>query len=608
MGSSLSIRAILTWILAGVALLLLAILGCTLAIDAGLLRRPLIALLVADTHRPINVDGSLEAHLFSRHPHLVAQHVRIGNPSWMAAGITASVDRLTLDLAIPGSSSLVRVEGLMLEGATLSLVRNADGHANWQLSDLPGGDGPPLIRRLSMPQAHATLSDARRHLAFEGVVSADSRTGADGLSQLRISGSGELNQVKVEFETLSDPLASASRQLPYHFSFSERSRSSHLSGRGSLARAFDFDHLQTAFTAAGANLKDLYALVGVSLVNTGDYQLSGTLERRDALSTFNELSVTSGMSDVSGTLSVDSSGDRPRLSGELHARVLRLADLGVHAPRHESADARPSPLLLSDSALDPDALRHGEANFKFSVASFEATRLALHKVSGTLTVDHGILALSPLTGEVLDGKFSGRWQLDATSDDPLDAIELNFKQLQIGHLDHPASGNPRFDAQLNASVSVTGHGSSLHQIGASANGSITARLLNGTLRQSLVEMSGLDMRAVGLMLSRNQQQAQIQCGAANFQAHDGTLSTDDLLVETDAVRITGAGSAHLDTEALHLELQGHPKQTRLLRVKAPLLIEGTLLHPHGGLGAPKSLRIIDPGSSRTVDCASLLAN
>jgi AsmA family protein len=124
----------------------------------------------------------------------------------------------------------------------------------------------------------------------------------------------------------------------------------------------------------------------------------------------------------------------------------------------------------------------------------------------------------------------------------------------------------------------------------------------------LAELSGMDLRGLGLTLAKSQQDTEVRCGAANFEAHDGTLSTDDLLIETDQVRITGEGTAQLDTEALHLALRGHPKETRFLRVKAPVLIGGTLLHPHFGLEQPKSLQLIDRGSTIVVDCQSLLAH
>lgn len=608
MASASSLRRVLIGILAGTSVLLLIGVMAALALDAGYLRRPLIAWLATTTGRHIEVAGHLQSHLLARHPYVVAEQVTIGNPSWMPSGTTARIDRLTLELAILANGRLLRIERLALEGARLSLVRNADGNANWQLTNQPDGDALPLIRNLSIPAAQATLADARRHLNFEGLVSVQDRPDRSGVAWLQIAGHGRLNDTAVDFETISDPLTSASRRRPYRFSFAERSHHSRLSGHGMLTHAFDFDHLQTHFEAAGENLKDLYSLAGVSLINTGSYHLSGTLERRDTLSIFKDLAVNSGDSDVSGSVSVDGSGKRPSLSGDLHSNVLRLADLGQRAAPQESAAQPLSPFLLSDATLKPDAVRHGEAKITFQVQRLDTTRLSLHQVAGTLSIDHGILTVSSLNAQLLDGQLHGRWQMNATSDNPFDTVDLQLEHLQIGQLDHASKSGPRYEGLLNAQVNITGHGSSVHQIGSSAEGRISAQLLSGTLRQSLAELTGMDLKGVGLSLTRSRQQEPIRCGVANFAARDGTLTTDDLVIDTDDVRINGEGSVRLAPEALHLELRGHPKQTRLLRLKAPVLISGTLLHPHVGLESPKSLQLIDRGSDKIVDCQALLAH
>src|SRR5450759_5306429 len=88
-------------------------------------------------------------------------------------------------------------------------------------------------------------------------------SGAGGLQSLRLEGRGQLNGRAASFEITGDPLAAASHKRPYHFAFDERSSGSRLTGRGSLARPFDFDLLDTTFDAAGTDLKDIYFLTGV---------------------------------------------------------------------------------------------------------------------------------------------------------------------------------------------------------------------------------------------------------------------------------------------------------------------------------------------------------
>jgi hypothetical protein len=354
---ALSLRRAIVWTLCVTAAVLFVAMGTAAAFDAGYLRQPILRLLAAKVGRRIQVDGPLQARIFSWHPHVMAENVTIGNPSWMPVGEMAHIDRLTLDLSIPGDHHWLRVDQLVLDGASLNLTRAPDGRANWQLknSDQQGGKSL-LIRSLSMLNAHAILDDERRHLRFDGRVWAQSQP--DATAPLRIDGAGQLNATTIHFEVLSDPLTSARHDQPYRFSFDERSSTSRLSGHGALSRAFSFDALETSFEAGGENLKDLYALIGIKLINTGRYQLSGKLTRRGTLTTIDELVATSGISDVSGRIRVDTLQQRPTLNAELRSKILRLSDLGERAAHPTAA---PRQYLLSTAALNPVGVRHGDA-------------------------------------------------------------------------------------------------------------------------------------------------------------------------------------------------------------------------------------------------------
>ena len=50
-------------------------------------------------------------------------------------------------------------------------------------------------------------------------------------------------------------------------------------------------------------------------------------------------------------------------------------------------------------------------------------------------------------------------------------------------------------------------------------------------------------------------------------------------MDTGPVLIMGEGRIHLDSEELDLTLRGYPKGVRLLRLEAPILVQGPLTHP-----------------------------
>ena len=613
--------------IAAVAVVLVAIVGLAVAVDSGHFRGPLIRFMTARAGRPVKFDGAFHAHVLSLHPQIVAERVTIGSPPWRPAGPAAEIEKVTLVVEMPWFGRSFTIDKLVLEGAALHLVRDSTGHANWQWTDpAKGGNRLPIIHSLSMPGAHVDLDDALRHLRFQGTVSAHEAKGTQALRLLQIEGQGLLNGRAATFAINGAPLASASHAKPYRFTFDERSSGSRLSGSGVLPQPFNFAMVDTTFEAAGADLKDLYYLTGVTLLNTGGYRLSGQSVRRGTHSMFNNLVVTSGQSDVRGTVSIETSSGRPVIDADLNSQLLRVADFGARAAGRESQATR-APLLLSDASFKPATARRSDGVVNFHARRVEVGRVPLRAVAARMTMDHGILVAMPLSGEVYEGKFTAHVKIDATTDDPAADLDLKLTNLQLGQWVRKDEDLPAAEGLLRARVVIAGRGTSLHQIAASANGTVTAVLPQGTLRDSLAELTGIDLRGIGLALTQKARQTAVRCAVASFLAHDGNLEAQSLVVDTDSVLITGGGNIHLDSEAIDLDLHGHPKGWRLFRLRSPLLVRGTLSHPSASIQSSNTvvqvaaavalgvlltplasvLAFVDPGLAKDADCAGLLA-
>jgi uncharacterized protein involved in outer membrane biogenesis len=633
MKSAWIIRPVLRWALRVLAILcvLIAMLIAAVAlVDANHFRAPLARFIAKRTGREIRIEGTLTAHLLSLTPRVSAERVAIGNPPWMPPGPTAEFGRLSLSFELLALfSHAFVIDTLDLHAATLHLARDADGRANWQAHD-PGkriGEGPPLIHSLSMLEARVELDDRRRHLKFNGTISAQDAPAVAGTRPLRIDGSGDLNGHAASFVVDADSLATVKRGQAYHFAFDEHSSGSHLSGRGALPRPFDFHALDTTFEAQGEDLKDLYFLTGVTLPNTGAYRLSGRLVREGMHFQFSNLVASSGRSDVRGTLSIETSSGRPKLDADLHSQLLRPADLGERAAGR-AAPAAAKPLLLSDAALPLTGIRSNDAVVRLHVAGFEAGRVTLHALAAQVAIDHGVLSVTSLSAAFPQGRISGRVKFDATGTVPAADLDLRIVDLALNQFDRKGTGEPPLDGVLQARLTLKGNGSSLHELVANANGVMTAVLPHGAIRASFAELTGIDVsRALGLMLKKDHKETTVRCGIASFQIHKGIMAEQSLVFDTDSVLITGTGTVHLDSEALDLAIRGQPKGWRLVRLRSPVLVRGTLAHPSIALEVRNTalqageavalgivltpiasvLAFVDPGLAKDADCAALIA-
>jgi AsmA-like C-terminal region len=207
-----------------------------------------------------------------------------------------------------------------------------------------------------------------------------------------------------------------------------------------------------------------------------------------------------------------------------------------------------------------------------------------------------------------EGKITARIEFNAKTDTPKASVDLRIANIRLGQFARKDPSQPPIDGLLQGRLDLSGRGRSLRDMAAKADGTVTLILPQGAIRASLAELTGLDFRGLGLMLTKNKEDTPIRCGVARFQAHDGTLTSQTFVIDTDPVLITGGGTIQLGSQALDLEIQGHPKQLRVLRLSAPLSVQGTLTHPSVSLEkGQRKFKLIDPGHAKDADCGALLA-
>ena len=257
--------------------------------------------------------------------------------------------------------------------------------------------------------------------------------------------------------------------------------------------------------------------------------------------------------------------------------------------------------------ISPNVLHVEGAAVKYHADRVEVGRLPFEGVSVDATIGRDILTVAPLLARLSGGRVEAHLTLDGTLEVPTANVDFRVTDLQLGQLVHKDMAPPSVEGIVGARVRITGKGRSVHQIAASANGTLTAQMPLGALRKSFAEATDVDLRALGLLLTKNQQDVPIRCAVAHFKAADGTLTAQDMVIDTDPVMISGAGQIHLDSESLDLSVHGNPKSLRLLRLRTPMLIQGTLAHPVVHFPVKGSrLMLADPGRGKDVDCAALL--
>jgi AsmA family protein len=602
------------------------------------------------TGRPVSIAGAVSVHLLTFNPELSVEGLAIANPQWAAKPDMLNVKKFDATLSL---KSLLRFHLIFpqvtIDTPAIDVERDSSGRANWDLSGAGKGRAKrtaqaplhiPVIQQLNL--THGTLSavDRVRKLTFDGQVSVAETANSADSHALKLRGSGKLNGKPFQLSIDGEPLIGVQPSKPYGFETSVTAADIKLSAHASIAHPFDLAAVQASFHVSGSDLADVYYLTGLALPNTPPYDVSGTLVRDKLLFKVDDLHGKLGSSDISGNVSIDTGLERPKLTANLVSKQLNLADLaaplGTEAtPARKSntlataapAAAPPPALLLPNADLQVQRVRGMDADVHFEAASVTTSKMPMNKVRFHLTLDNGKIALDPLAFALPQGEFAGTVTIDAQGATPQTSIDMKLSNVDLSQFKSKTGKDAPLNGELLGRIKLHGSGTSVHKTAADADGDITLVIPKGEMREAFAELTGIDLsRGLGLILTKNEQKTEVRCGVANFKADNGDLQATTLLIDTTNVLVTGQGRIDLKDETLDLSLRGQPKKVRILRLRTPIMLRGTLLQPKIGVQAGKVaaqtggavalatlltpvaalLAFVDGGLAKDANCAALV--
>jgi uncharacterized protein involved in outer membrane biogenesis len=574
--------------------------------DWNYLRGPISRFASMRTGREIAILGDLDVNALSLQPSATVRKIRIGNAAWAGKAPMAEVERLDVQIKVlpllVGRVDLVRLE---LTKPNATLVRDRQGRSNWDFSNGKKKSKEPFrmppVRRFVIDDGRLKYSDARRRLTLDATINATERLGAANRGFV-MAGRGSINREPFLLSVTGGPLLNVDAGKPYPFNADVRAGATRITAKGAIPKPFDLGRFHADFTARGADLADLYDLIGVPLPNTPPYRLAGKLSREVKLWKVGGLGGKVGDSDMAGDLSVDTAGERPFLRGDLRSKLLDFDDLAAvfggapsAAPGETVSEGQKimarqmiaQQRLLPNATLKVDRIRAMDADVKYRATSVRAPRLPIRAASVRVKLNNGLLIADPLRFDLPQGNIAGQARLDARKDTPVSSIDVRISNARLEQLVrvNTGGGTPLTGAFVGR-IKLTGAGASVHEAAANANGEVLAVVPGGEIREAFAELLGINVvKGLGLLLAKDQSKTDLRCAVAHFQAKDGVLTANQIVFDTEPVLGTGRGSINLATERIDFRIAGQPKEPRLIRLMAPVTIKGPIKSPKLGVEA-----------------------
>ena len=270
------------------------------------------------------------------------------------------------------------------------------------------------------------------------------------------------------------------------------------------------------------------------------------------------LAASLGSTNASGNLSI-ANFQAPRLTFALAADKINVIELEklvapakpVPAKKAEaswslvpSADAAPPP--------QPSFLETATGSGTISVGSMVYDRSVLTNVHSNVNLNHGVVQLSPLTGQIFGGQINGSITADFRHDPSSFAVNAKLNGADANQLlTAVANTKDSVYGSLNATVNQTFSTPASGDVTQTLNGPFAFTLSNGKLTKlDLVNELG----KIGKFGTSGKGYTAISSMSGTFDVRNGVANTNDLKAALDVGTMAATGSINLNNEALGLHL------------------------------------------------------
>jgi uncharacterized protein involved in outer membrane biogenesis len=638
-------KRVVFWTGGIVAVLMIAIGLVTYFFQWSWLRGPLEARLSAATGKRITIEGPITGDK-SWVPHITLNQIRIAAPDFVAAPQVGTIDRV--QVAIDLTQLLhgrIDLPEIVVDKPVLTLMRNADGEANWANANAskgpPDRSTMPLIGVFKLDQGKLTFRDPGKHLAIDATIETIAANGGSGQGDLTLNGHGIYRQapftIRFKGGSLSDLRDTAK---PYSVDAAASVGKTKVTVTGTVQNPFKLTDMNLKLIADGDNAEELYPLFGVPAPATPPYHLEGTLDRDGPAWLFKNFAGKVGVSDLEGSLRFETERKRLFVGGKLKSTSLDFADLGllVGAPGsteagHPVSDTQrqiaqrvvATGRVLPDAPLNLDLVRNVDADVQFEGEHIKAKTLPLEDLSLHLTLDNALLSLTPLNVDVAGGRIESNVVIDARQNTVSTDYDVRFRRFQAEQFFAKAGFPNGGSGQIDGRIRLHGTGNSVRTSLASSNGEASVVIDQGKISALVSNILGLDVaRTLGILITGDTQIA-LRCAITDFTVENGLMKPRVFVIDTDDTLITGSGTINLADEGLDLGIRGKSKGAGSLSLGGPITIGGTFRSPDVGLGAEAiarggaaialgalltpvaaALGFINPGTTNA-DCSGLTA-
>ncbi len=610
-----------------VALLCAVLLGVWLFVNPNAYKGKIVAAVKESTGRELKLTGDIKLSVI---PWVALElgPASLGNPPGFSDEPFLSFRHASVHVRLwPLILKHLEIARVEVDGLDLRLRKNAAGRGNWQGAE----PGEPAKEDLDHTGGAVSLSSLANIRIVDGRVTGEGitveklnlQTGslasdrhipvnltfdasrAPSGEQLSLNAKFDLSQeapqkpLRFSAVNVSGTLARPGDRRPAHWdldapaidlslteqtlaapAFNLSYSGAHLTGSAQARQIIGDLSVSGSASLAPVVLKEIEPRLGFALPKTRDpkalSQLSATTEfAYDSKSwALTHLQLRLDDTQIQGDLKM-LAGDTPALQFNLAVDQIDLDR--YRAP--ESAVAAPAPSSATPSS---QPAKTWDASGTLSLKSAKFAHLDLSDVHVSVAGKDKLLHLSPIDALIDGGHLTGEATVDDRSANPEMSLEAHATGIDMARLLANTAGKGRLSGRATLDLKATARGASSDAVERTLNGHLDADLADGALEGIDV---GYEISVAQALIDKSSAPPRASVGRTPFQTFklssqitNGVAETHDLTIVSQALKVTGQGSANLATKGINFKLVASVI-TAARNTDIPLNVTGTYVAP-----------------------------
>ncbi len=320
------------------------------------------------------------------------------------------------------------------------------------------------------------------------------------------------------------------------------------------------------------------------------FTLAVAAESKQSKLTLNPITVGISGNAMDGEISIDRAHEPLQITGSLNSKLLDLNQFATTAAENvegkgEQID-KDSGDVIGNEPIDWSWLNAATVDLKLTLDKFNFNQASMSNVRTDVKLQNGELTVDPLKANLKKGGIRGDLRVKQKSEGAsLDGslIATGLTPADLGRKNAGLIDGGETDVLINLHTD----GANPQALAAGLDGEIALEIQRATIRNSLFEIIGSDILTETFNLinpfAKEDDRTELECAAVYFKAEDGVLtSPDQLVIETNKMKIRGGGEVDLGEETLMIDFVPTPRQglgISLSSLSSVVRLGGTLGNP-----------------------------